>query len=110
MGNLSEKEARISELEPHVAELRHLQSAGARAAPGNGGDESLEAKVERVEEWVAAMHDDTRDEHRLDRLEGLMNNKNPAGLKKQAVNVKERKPRLEHKVVQNIAQLGPGVS
>ena len=52
------------------------------------------------------IHDDTHREKRLDNLEEMVRNMNPAKPKDGGAGQKDRKPLLEHKAVQNIAQSG----
>ena len=67
--------------------------------------------MEKLEAWVKSMHDwaateDTQNAERIERLEELLEQGRPISPKRNAMNSKDRKPLLEHKAVQNIAQLG----
>ena len=59
------------------------QEDWACAGPTDADDESLEEKVERLEEWVNSVYEwtvteDTRNEERIERVERLIRNNSPA--------------------------------
>ena len=89
--------------------MKELQSSlgpGARAGPDVAEEIGVEARMTELEKWVMSIHDDTHRETRLDNLEEMVRNMNPAKPKDGGAGQKDRKPLLEHKAVQNIAQLG----
>ena len=105
-GSLAEKDARISELEEQVNELQGREGSGACAGPSTTEDSLVSARLEKLEEWVASIHDDNQQEERMEKIEGMVRNLNSPNGRRRVEADRERKPILDHKAVQNIAQLG----
>ena len=101
-GNLSEKEARISELESQMEQLRSSCSPGACAGLYGTEEETISTRIDKLEQWITEMSEDADHEVRLDRSERIIKSGNPAGPKTGEHATKDRKPILEHKAVQNI--------
>ena len=83
---------------------------GACARPADADDESLQEKVEKLEGWVNEMYEwasteDVRNEERIERIENPIRENSPSNSRREAITSRDRKPLLEHKAVQNIAQL-----
>ena len=73
-GNLTDKEARISELEEKMEVYTSSGGPGACAGPADAGGESLKEKVDKLEGWVHEMYDwamteDAQNEERIERIE-----------------------------------------
>ena len=83
---------------------------GACARPTDADDGSLQEKVEKLEGWVNEMYEwtsteDVRNEERIERIEHLVIDNYPSNPRREATGSRDRKPLLDHKAVQSIAQL-----
>ena len=109
--DLEEKEARIAEVETRMEEAVSSGGLGACARPSDADGEFLNEKVDRLQRWVKGMYDwacteDIRNAERIEGIERLIEGSMPRTHRREATNSKDRKPLLEHKAVQSIAQLG----
>ena len=87
------------------------EGLGACARPDDADGESLKEKVKKLEEWVKEMYEwanteDTRNAERLEHLEGLLGRTTPINPRRETIVPRDRKQLLEHKAIQNVAQLG----
>ena len=98
--DLAGKESRVSELETNVKELQSSPGPGARAGLDDAEEIGEAARMTELEKWVMSIHDDTQFEQRMDRSEEMIRGINPAIPRVGAAGPKDRKPLLEHRVVQ----------